>query len=365
MPVYDAALDFLASHRDNCAAQYERLTTLPSPSAAEMVEADNWEVDGFVNDPATRALFRETKGAGQMHRPVMRHLAERSWKNQGGLDLIMGRVYQNKVVPDVIPDLAPLNPLTFAVKEGVVEPGLTIKPSLIEDAPTIYYQPFQHPSTPSKAKPNPTALYTLVAVDPDTPDSVNHTFTQRLHYLKTDIPLSVTTGETPLIQSSLGKELVAWEPLAPPRNTPKHRLVFILLRQHNNRPSKLTTPPPRENFNVRSLMATFDFPLNSIVGVNLIKSEWTEDQAEYINKIWKEHRGKDKAPVYTRVAQEVRYGKPLNSLHVRAEAIRERAWQRSLEEFERETGVGIVEDFEAEDGVTSDPSQGPGPKKEE
>ena len=336
MPVYDEALDFLASHRKECDKQIERLRSIAEPTPEQRAEMDAWEVDGYVNDPATRSLFRETGGSGYMDRPVMRHLAERKWKKEGGQDLIMGRIYQNKVVPDVVPDIAPLNPLLLAVDNQTIEPGSTMDSRSIEKPPALHYQSFQHPSIPTNKNPNPSALYTLVVVNPDEPDTVNHSYSTRLHYLKTDIPLSVISDSEHIINSTLGKEIVSWEPIAPPKHTDRHRLVFVLFRQYKDTFSKLTSAPPRENFNVRSLMATFDFPLNSIVGINLVKTQWTEESSEHIDNVWKKYRGADKAPVFSEFAHHARSAKPLSPVQKRAEALRERAWQRSVEELERE-----------------------------
>lgn len=281
----------------------------------------------------------------------MRHLAERRWKKQGGLDLIMGRIYQNKVVPDVLPDLAPSNPLTLSVPAGIVEPGLTIDVKSLESPPVLHYQPFQHPAYPTPSDPHPSALYTLVALDPDTPNTTRHGYTQRLHYLKTNIPLSVVSGQTALIQEAGGNEIVGWEPHAPAPKTQKHRLIFVLLRQTNDsrvsgdtaRISELTEAIPRENFNLRSLMATFGFQLDSVVGVNLVRSEWTEENKEYVDKIWRDFRGIPEAPAFKEVSREVLYGRPPSSIQRRATELREKAWQRSLEEYER-----TREDAEAE-----------------
>jgi len=336
LPVYDAALDYLQSHKDKCMSQYDKLKSA-TESPEQRAQMDNWEVDGYVNDPATRTLFRETKGVGHMERPVMRHLAERRWKKEGGLDLIMGRIYQNKVVPDVLPDIPPLLPLSLSVPDGLVEPGLTIDCQSLEQAPVLLHQAFQHPTVPTSSEPSPSALYTLVAVDPDTPESETHGYSERLHYLKTDIPISILSGETGLIQSAEGKELVSWEPLAPPRNTHKHRLVFVLLRQQA--PSTLNYSPPREKFSLRSLMATFDFPLNSVVGVNLVRSEWTEESASYIDKVWREYRGAKRAPTFKPVSHETLFAKPLSTYQKRAEGLRERAWNRSFDEFQREQNL--------------------------
>lgn len=334
--VYDESLAYLNAHRDRCLEEYNRLRSLSDPTPAQRSQMDNLEVDAYVNDPATRALFRSTKGTGQMDRPVMRHLAERRWRHEGGLDVIMGRVYQNKVVPDVLPDIAPLLPFSLAIPAGTVEPGLIIEASTLAEAPVLKFQPFQHPAYPTATTPHPAGLYTLVGINADEPDTVNRTYSERLHYLKTDIPLSITSGEVDIIRSAGGTELVSWEPVAPAQNTGRHRIVFVLLRQIGDQPSKLDYAPKRDAFSLRSLMATCELPLNAITAVNLVRTEWTEESKEHIDGVWKEHRGRGKAPVYRPVQHDEVFSRPRSSIGQKVDDLRERAYDRKFEEYQRE-----------------------------
>ena len=341
-PAYDAALEYLAQHRKKCDAKLEAYREIQGPTQEEVIVHDNLEVDGFVNDPATRALFNKTRGVGYMDRPVIRHLAERRWRKKGGLDLVMGRIYQNKVVPDVFPDMPLVQPLSIRVEDGgLVEPGLCIPAEKLEKPPVLNFQPFQHPAPTTPQNANPEAMYTLVCVDADLPDPEAHTYTQRLHYLRTDIPLSVVSGEVDLLSADAGgTEWVPWEAVCPARGTKKHRYIFALFRQGSQ--SKLDYAPPRENFNVRSLMATYNLPINHIVGVNLVRSEWTDESRAHIDRIWRQVHG-GYAPHFRLDAKEERYPRPLTPLQKRGEALRQRAWDRSVEEFAREIGADIVD----------------------
>jgi large subunit ribosomal protein L35 len=249
---YDESLTYLHSLRDSLLSRISALKALPNPTPKQLRKIEALEVEAHVNDPSTRHIFRETRSAGLMDRPVIRHLAERKWKKEGGLDLIMGRVYQNKVVPDVIPDLAPTSPLTLQIKDGVIEPGIYLEPSKLEHPPRITWQCFQHPSLPSSLSDTPSAMYTLLTIDPDVPDSQNHTFSERIMSLKVDIPLSVVDGQVDLLSDTRGKEVFTWEPPAPPKGTDPHRYVTLLIRQSPSFIAPSITS--RESFSTRDFL---------------------------------------------------------------------------------------------------------------
>ena len=336
-PAYDAALKYLDNHKTSLLAKIDQIKASPDLSAAQLSSIDALEVEAYVNDPSHRRRFRQTKGVGEFGRPIVRHLAEKAWKKEGGLDLIMGRVFQNKVVPDVLPDIPPTNPLTLSIPQGTVAPALVMQSSTFEQPPRLTFQMFQHPSPPTPSQPSPSALYSLMMVDSDSPDHETRSYAERLHYLKTNIPLSVTAGQVNLFESQ-GDEVVAWEPPAPPKGSGRHRYIFVLVRQSQ----KVEIPTPeRSDFRLRSYLSTLGDGAGSVVGITLFRSEWTENDNAYINRIWRDVRGvSDGAPVYKPAPKEEKYGKPLNALGQRAAALRQRAWERSLAEYE---SVGLAE----------------------
>ena len=339
-PAYDEALAYLKAHKEDRLSRLEDIRkSNEGLTAAQRRQMESLEVDALVNDPATRSKFRETQGVGQMDSPVIRHLAERRWKKEGGLDLIMGRVFQNKLVPDLVSDLAPTYPLTMSVAEGSIEPGLTLPSSLFEKPPRITFQPFHHPSDPKSNDPTPTALYTLLAIDLDDPSTSTHSFSQRLHYLKVNIPLSVMSGEIDLF-SSVGEEVIAWEPPAPAQGSPKHRYVFVLQRQVGKLPlSSKLTETSRSSFDLRKYMAGQGVSPASIVGISLLRSEWTQEDARYIDGIWREYRGQ-RAPAFTKTRSLEAYEKPPSALQKRAFAVRKQAWEAAMADMET---VGLAD----------------------
>ncbi|KAG5646911.1 hypothetical protein DXG03_001987 [Asterophora parasitica] len=153
------------------------------------------QVQSKVNLPEVR--WRVANAMADMEKPAHRHLVEQRWRKEGDLDLLMERLHQMKVIPDVLPDLRP--------SIDTLEP------------PSLYANVFH----------TDTRLYTLLLVDPDVPDEDNASFRTFLHWLKPNVPLSATT-------TSRIPDLNSHTPYIPPhpqRGTPYHRYVLLLLPQ--------------------------------------------------------------------------------------------------------------------------------------
>lgn len=127
--------------------------------------------------------------------PSHRHLVEQRWRKDGALDLLMERIHQMNVIPDVLPVLHPSVDLHIAARlmpehfdtlmrrnrlqrrvntfKDVV-PGNYLTPQQTRVPPKLYANVFH----------TDVRLYTMLLVDPDVPDEENQTFTTFLHWLK-------------------------------------------------------------------------------------------------------------------------------------------------------------------------------------
>jgi large subunit ribosomal protein L35 len=329
-PAYDAALEYIAADAARVRAKLEKAQAEagdhPTPEQAERIRT--LQVNAEINDPATRRLFASTSGVGSMDRAVMRELAARAWRREGGLDLLMQRLFQLGVVPDMLPDILPIADMTVSAGAGeAVEAGKVLPPSSLKEAPRVHVQLFEHPTTPNAAHPNPEAKYTLLVVDPDSPDHENHTFTQRVHYAKTDISLSVLSGATDLMAAP-GNELLAYEAPAPPKGSGKHRYVFLLVKQGD-----VHHPVTRDNFTLRTYLEEHKLSDKDVVAASLVRSQWSEDEAEYIAEAYQSARG-EAVPEYALPPKELKYGYPLNARQQRQETIRQEAIDSIVKEFE-------------------------------
>ncbi|KAG9050363.1 hypothetical protein FS837_005984 [Tulasnella sp. UAMH 9824] len=219
---------------------------------ANAKKLEKLEIESQINVPEVH--WNISHGKADMSKPIYRHLLEKSWRKDGRLDLLMERVHQMYVLPDVLPAMHPTvdlhvifdrkywkNHLTGFVD---VEPGVFMPPRMTIHAPRMQATVF-HPEE---------RLYTLLMVDPDVPDTDNKTFQTYVHLLKTNISLSASSSYLQDINVKGG--LLPYEPPHPQKGTPYHRYVTLLLPQVerlNLTPADL--PSGRAGFDVREFAA--------------------------------------------------------------------------------------------------------------
>lgn len=165
-----------------------------------------------------------------MSKPSHRHLLEQRWRSEGKLDMLMERLHQMNVLPDVLPVLHPSLDLHITARmphkelrkskqsNKVYEPGVFFTPDQTLVPPTLYTNVFH----------TDTRLYTLLMVDPDVPDEANQTFTSYLHWLVPNVPLSATNPRTRVPNLTAH---TAYIPPHPQQGTSYHRYTLLLLPQ--------------------------------------------------------------------------------------------------------------------------------------
>ncbi|KAJ7630358.1 hypothetical protein FB45DRAFT_832913 [Roridomyces roridus] len=194
------------------------------------------DVQSEVNLPEVR--WSVSNAMADLSIPSHRHLVEQRWRKDGDLDLLMERIHQMNVVPDVLPVLHPSIDLHVAARLMPVHfddlmqrnrfqrrlntfkdvvPGNYLTPRQTRVPPKLYANVFH----------TDVRLYTMLLVDPDVPDESTQSFTTFLHWLKPNIPLSAThKGRIPFLNTH-----TRYIPPHPQRGTPYHRYVLLLLPQ--------------------------------------------------------------------------------------------------------------------------------------
>lgn len=211
------------------------------------------EIQSEVNLPSVR--FAVESGHADLTRPSHRKMVETKWRNEGDLDLLMERVSQMNIVPDVIPTFHPSFNLrcSFVTPESagrrtyasevqaakakgrepppkssksraLVEAGVYLSPAQTIDPPTMFTEVFH----------TDTRLYTLVMIDPDVPDVGNQTYQNYLHWMCPNIPLSAS-HKGPVLVRELVPDHTKYVPPHPQRGTPYHRYILLLLPQPSAR----------------------------------------------------------------------------------------------------------------------------------
>ncbi|KAI0358822.1 PEBP-like protein [Trametes cingulata] len=237
------------------------------------------EIQSEVNLPDVR--WKARNGMADMSKPIYRHLVEQRWREEGDLDLLMERIYQMNVVPDMLPALHPSfdlrikfaepppksNYLRTRVKRGLkeVEPGIFLFPEQTRRPPELSMTLFH----------TDTRLYTLLMVDLDVPDPERQTFTSYLHWMQPNIPLSAFTS-TPTVPLNTHTPYV---PPHPQRGTPYHRYVLLMLPQAS--PTEPIDIPVYEEadrlgFNFRAFAAQYGFDGSRGGGAHMWREVWDE-----------------------------------------------------------------------------------------
>ncbi|KAG6809515.1 hypothetical protein H0H92_015961 [Tricholoma furcatifolium] len=253
------------------------------------------EVQSQINVPEVR--WKVANAMADMTNPAHRHLVEQKWRNDGDLDLLMERLHQMNVIPDVLPDLRPTVDIHVVARTTIKERETTQKVHTTVE-PGTFLLAGQASATISRDN-----LARL-----DVPDEDTQSFRTYLHWLKPNIPLSATTqsrinlhGDTPYI------------PPHPQQGTPYHRYVLLLLPQphldHLNVDSRplnaearstpdvptsvnLDIPPvtaeERRNFDVRAFVEKWG--LNKVPGggAHMWREVWSQKVSDIYENILKE-----------------------------------------------------------------------------
>ncbi|GAA6055622.1 hypothetical protein JCM3770_006729 [Rhodotorula araucariae] len=278
LAAYDHAVAYIQQDRTHKLAQLDELRA----QGADQAHLERIEVEAWSNDPETR--WRAKNGHGDLSKPVYRHLAERAWRKDGDLAILMQRVTQMHITPDLLPEIKPVADVRLHVAGATIEPGVFTNPADTREGFEVSVQVY-HPEE---------RLYTLLVVDPDVPDEFNQTFTTFAHLLIPNISLSATTPQ-PLSLSSLPATL-AYIPPHPQAGTPYHRYTALLLAQPAGA-SALEfaegSGPARAQFDTRAFVKQHGLEAQ---GVSFFRQKWDESVSA----------------IYAEVlhAPEPRYGRP-------------------------------------------------------
>ncbi|EJD03667.1 PEBP-like protein [Fomitiporia mediterranea MF3/22] len=293
LPVYDEALKLIqedsVSLKRDLKTLRARVTDLEKDTASLDAETEKelqalkekanvLEIQSEINLPWVR--WYAANGMADLTKPVYRRLVEHKWRNYGGLDLLMERIHQMHVVPDLLPSVHPSIDLRVSFPEPPplstylrtrtrrkykpVEPGVYLLPEQTRRAPRLYTSVF-HPET---------RYYTLVLIDADVPDPENSTFTTYLHWLQPNIALSsASCGHLPTIPHT------KYIPPHPQRGSPYHRYCLFLL-PHVNASEKLSIPSvsdeARIGFDVRAFCEEHGLDASQGGGAHMWREVWNE-----------------------------------------------------------------------------------------
>ncbi|KAF2462050.1 mitochondrial large ribosomal subunit YmL35 [Lineolata rhizophorae] len=222
------------------------------------------KVQADVNDPAVKKRFED--GEGDMNKPVYRFLADRKW-HEYPRKIVMQRITQMNVVPDVLPHIDPIYEVNVAFGRRRIPPGDIVDSRISASPATLSIQPFDAGER----------LATIAVVDPDVPNVETDNFGSRCHYLATNVPLSPATGKVSLGRLSAETQVVLpWMPPFSQKGLQYQRLAVVVFEQRDGAPTdleRMRLSSPRDGLTMRQLMARF---LLKPVGINMFRTVWDE-----------------------------------------------------------------------------------------
>lgn len=248
-----------------------------------LAELEKLKILADINDPNVKRRFEDGKGTGchavlvkmrltflgDLNKPIYRHLAELKWQEYPRKVLVQ-RVTQMRVVPDVIPNVDPILDVKIVFDDKVVQPGEFVESHISENPCRLVLQSFERGEK----------LVTIAIVDPDVPNVETDSFDFRCHYLASNITISPTEPVVDLATlSPMSQVLLPWLPPFALKGSPYHRLSIIILQQKDNIPLDLEVAKKkiqRDGLTVRSLMSRH---MLSPISASLFRVKWDESMA--------------------------------------------------------------------------------------
>jgi large subunit ribosomal protein L35 len=203
-----------------------------------------------------------------MNKPIYRYLADKKWRSYQRL-LIVQRLTQLSVVPDVLPNFEPTADIQMAFRRRGVQPGEFIDSRVSEVPPRLKVQVFDKGER----------LVTVIVVDSDVPNIDNDSFASRCHYLAANIPISPTMTSLPLSKAADEQLALPWLPPFAQKGSPYHRLSVFVLQQQPGQTldaAVLKEIYQRDGFSMRSFVARHGL---EPIGLNIFRSTWDEGTA--------------------------------------------------------------------------------------
>lgn len=224
--VFPHAMKIIAKEREN---HYVKVKELREQRAQETDAEKLKELDQLLEKHLVQAevrnpevLFNHRFKKTDLSLHIYRHLANREWRKYEML-IMLQRLETLHVIPDTMPTINPRAAVRLQFPGYVntwTEPGKILRNAVCAKTPIVEIQEFE------EIKDN--SLYTVLIVDPDTPDIPNDRYKTTLHWAVSNIPLSNTQHRVDLAKSD---ELVPFLPPHPEKNGPVHRYCLWAYRQ--------------------------------------------------------------------------------------------------------------------------------------
>jgi len=235
-------------------------------------ELERLKILADINDPNVKRRFED--GKGDMTKPIYRYLADRKWRDYPRKILVQ-RITQMNVVPDVIPACDPILDVKIAFGKKTVPPGEFVQSNISENPCQLTLQAFDRGEK----------RVTIAVVDPDVPNLETDSFDSRCHFLASNILISATEPLVDLSKLSADNQiLLPWLPPHAQKGSPYHRLSIIVLQHKDNIPIDLgiaRSKIQRDGFSARSFMSRH---MLTPISASLFRTQWDDTMASVMQR---------------------------------------------------------------------------------
>lgn len=255
-------------------------------------ELDQLYASAEKENPEVLYNVRYNPDAIDRTQPVYREHLKQAWEKQA-LMVTMQRLEQLGVIPDTLPTLNPIADVRVKFGHNTkfefadwVAPGARLPASAVSQPPTIEVQEFD-------TSDHPSGLYSVVLVNPDTPDLATNSFKTSLNYGLFNVPLNyVDNAITPAkLIANPQWAFQEYLPLLPEKNAQTQRACLWVFRQKEELPK--VSEYDAEKFDIRAFA---EENLLTAVGAHV----WRQEFDRSVNKVREEY-GLPQGRVFHRV----------------------------------------------------------------
>lgn len=267
--VFPLALDIVNAHKaklykkvDELKEELKTISATENPEAYEQVskEIEKTLVKAEIDNPEVQYNF--TIKQIDWDQPVYRHLAKKQWEDYNLL-ILMQRLESLKAIPDTEPTLDPKVEVTLKFLGPVnkdVTPGSIVPCKVASYPPILNIQEFDSNSTTEQS------LYTVLIVNPDTPNLETDSYSTTLQWAVSNIPITMKNSFVDVEKST---ELLSYLPPVPEKNAGNQRFVVWVYKQNgtiDSNSDSVSSLISRENFDIRKFSSSLDL---TAVGAHL------------------------------------------------------------------------------------------------
>lgn len=207
--------------------------------------------------------------AGDMNKPIYRYLADKEWRSYKRT-LLMQRITQMTVTPDVLPSIDPVVSVDLAFGSRSVQPGEFVDSRVSEIPPRLDIQVY------NKGERH----VTIAVINSDVPNVEKDGFDYRCHFLACNVKISPTDTRVALRNLDAESQVVLpWLPAFAQKGAPYNRMSVFIFQQEERQvldSKTLAERTERDGFVLRRFADRYKL---LPVGVNLFRSEWDEGTA--------------------------------------------------------------------------------------